>query len=710
MTAEELLTEVKKSLNITGSFQDEALKNHIYEVLEYLSDAGVSDAVLKSDAVIGIVARGVSDLWNYGAGGTELSPYFMQRAIQLAYKQEELMSARSLLNSADAESTLLSLRQSTPYFVIDGDKQTITPPVGFTHFGVESDENSRRVWFECPKIVGDGLDLTKLNVRVIFQNANKQKDQYIVTDVVADGGMVHFSWLLSRKCTLYSGALVFIVCVTNTGADGTIVNEWNTTLCSGQVLVGLEVDEPEITEDVTDVVSQLLDLVKEAVAEVGAKSAAAVEQVQAAEAAALLNIANSIDPTLSINGKASDSGAVGAKLETKADAIIVSAEGETIAVHDSANSTIKGLRIFGRTAQNGIPAPDAPVELVSVENPVVSVFGKNLLNIDQMLNEQLVKNADGTYTLTKNGSGSLRFSNRFVCHIPKGVYALSVGSVSGTEDTVRVALTYSNGSELASALNLNGTKIINATDDIVKIGVYIPADRDDGTYTTFTGLMMESGDAVTAYEKYRDFQSLVLPYVLHGIPVESGGNHTDANGQQWICDEIDLERGVYVQRVAAEILATVTHYNEHGIYVTLAVGKSKYDTIFVCSRFAEGVAYANGQKGAYASCVLPKSKLPAFVTSIEAGQVWINEQAAAGTPVVAVYALSEIIETPLSDAEIAAVKELHSNRPNTTLLNDQSAHMLLKYSADIEEYITTRYVPVRSFIELVERVSKLEEG
>lgn len=83
-----LLEEVKKSLGITGTFQDETLKNYIFEVLEYLSDAGVSDTVLQSEAVIGAVARGVSDLWNYGNGGVGFSPYFMQRAVQLAYKSE----------------------------------------------------------------------------------------------------------------------------------------------------------------------------------------------------------------------------------------------------------------------------------------------------------------------------------------------------------------------------------------------------------------------------------------------------------------------------------------------------------------------------------------------------------------------------------------------------------------------------------------------
>lgn len=87
MTELELLEEVKRSLNITGNFQDETLKNYIFEVLEYLSDAGVSDSVLQSEVIGGVVARGVSDLWNYGSGGTGFSQYFLQRATQLVYKE-----------------------------------------------------------------------------------------------------------------------------------------------------------------------------------------------------------------------------------------------------------------------------------------------------------------------------------------------------------------------------------------------------------------------------------------------------------------------------------------------------------------------------------------------------------------------------------------------------------------------------------------------
>lgn len=81
-----MLESVKTALGITGTYQDDLLQIYIDEVIAYLTDAGVSETVLASDAATGIIVRGVSDLWNYGSGGTQLSPYFMQRAVQLALK------------------------------------------------------------------------------------------------------------------------------------------------------------------------------------------------------------------------------------------------------------------------------------------------------------------------------------------------------------------------------------------------------------------------------------------------------------------------------------------------------------------------------------------------------------------------------------------------------------------------------------------------
>ena len=78
-----MLSSVKSALGIVGDYQDETISEDIDEVVSFLVDAGVKNQNITS----GIVARGVSDLWNYGAADGKLSDYFFQRATQLSYKQ-----------------------------------------------------------------------------------------------------------------------------------------------------------------------------------------------------------------------------------------------------------------------------------------------------------------------------------------------------------------------------------------------------------------------------------------------------------------------------------------------------------------------------------------------------------------------------------------------------------------------------------------------
>ena len=89
MAENNVLIEVKKRLGITGDYQDGTLSGYISDVEEFLRDAGVPEYVLNSTAALGVISRGVSDLWNYGAGNAEFSPYFLQRATQLSYRPKE---------------------------------------------------------------------------------------------------------------------------------------------------------------------------------------------------------------------------------------------------------------------------------------------------------------------------------------------------------------------------------------------------------------------------------------------------------------------------------------------------------------------------------------------------------------------------------------------------------------------------------------------
>lgn len=80
----DMLETVKAALGISGTFLDATLSVYIDEVAQYMAAAGVPDSVIGTEQTAGTVARGVSDLWNYGAGEGKLSPYFYERCIQLA--------------------------------------------------------------------------------------------------------------------------------------------------------------------------------------------------------------------------------------------------------------------------------------------------------------------------------------------------------------------------------------------------------------------------------------------------------------------------------------------------------------------------------------------------------------------------------------------------------------------------------------------------
>lgn len=83
-----MLEKIKEMLGITGNYHDALLQNYIDEVKQYLLDGGVQSEVVESTASTGAIAKGVIDLWDYGSGNGKLSPYFKERAIQLAMKSK----------------------------------------------------------------------------------------------------------------------------------------------------------------------------------------------------------------------------------------------------------------------------------------------------------------------------------------------------------------------------------------------------------------------------------------------------------------------------------------------------------------------------------------------------------------------------------------------------------------------------------------------
>jgi len=81
---------VKQALGLSGNFHDGTMLIYITEVESFLRDAGVPAKEIYSARTTGLIARGVSDLWNYGnEGKAQLSPYFIARTAQLKLDGDE---------------------------------------------------------------------------------------------------------------------------------------------------------------------------------------------------------------------------------------------------------------------------------------------------------------------------------------------------------------------------------------------------------------------------------------------------------------------------------------------------------------------------------------------------------------------------------------------------------------------------------------------
>lgn len=84
MADADILAGVKNALGVTGTFMDATISIYIDEVTDYMHGAGVSNALI--NASVGVIARGVNDLWNNNAGNGKLSPYFYDRVSQLVLR------------------------------------------------------------------------------------------------------------------------------------------------------------------------------------------------------------------------------------------------------------------------------------------------------------------------------------------------------------------------------------------------------------------------------------------------------------------------------------------------------------------------------------------------------------------------------------------------------------------------------------------------
>ncbi|MFR2106369.1 MAG: hypothetical protein ACLS41_01680 [Gallintestinimicrobium sp.] len=196
----------------------------------------------------------------------------------------------------------------------------------------------------------------------------------------------------------------------------------------------------------------------------------------------------------------------------------------------------------------------------------------------------------------------------------------------------------------------------------------------------------------TSYEPYKPAQTLIIPTPngLPGIPVSSDGNYTDADGRQWVCDEVDFKKGVYVQRIGKRTITSKDVFHKSGMSTddvnyfslgnfSLHIGTIGEKDVLMSNCFVAGI---NHGFGAWGKIFLSSAFDGKVYFSVEAQKYPDEEtfkQWAVENGLMFLYQLVDIIETPLAAEELSAYKTLHTYSPTTIVANDAGAGMSVGY-------------------------------
>lgn len=205
---------------------------------------------------------------------------------------------------------------------------------------------------------------------------------------------------------------------------------------------------------------------------------------------------------------------------------------------------------------------------------------------------------------------------------------------------------------------------------------------------------LEKGDISTDPEPYKEESTMMSPYTLSGVPVKSGGNYTDDNGQQWICDEIDFDRGVHIQRIGTEVFDGsvdeawfVTGKQYH---IAIKDKRNNYVQVpngLLCSHFKVDPV-TNTSMGYISETYYHNGNINILINlddgvgGVENFVAWLQSN-----PITVQYVLAIPIETPLAAEELEWFRFAHTNFPNTALINNIGATMEMKYNTDTYTWI-----------------------
>lgn len=354
------------------------------------------------------------------------------------------------------------------------------------------------------------------------------------------------------------------------------------------------------------------------------------------------------------------------------------------------------------------PNPDYPQEIESVENPSVIVTGKNLLvnnakskqirNLIYTVNEDKSISVKGTYEVGKDVTesdiylfGTFNDEGQYV-YIPKGRYSINTISVpNGTY----IAREKTKGSIINSE---NIIKTLSEQDCYFYSWVF--RITKDGTYNSTIYPQMEVGNTATEYEPYKEIQSAQQTCELSGIGDVKDELIVRADGT-----------GQLIQRISEEKFK-FKGFSESadcpGRYVKINCLKNNYKKSV--KGFCNIASYSDWGTPKDNSWIFGITQRHMYLAPPKNENYTLNElnEYLADIEIAIIAQLEEPIVTDLTVEEVQKLLALHTNKPNTTIWNDQNAEMQITYVADTKKYIDDKFEELSEAITTSTTINSLD--
>ena len=347
--------------------------------------------------------------------------------------------------------------------------------------------------------------------------------------------------------------------------------------------------------------------------------------------------------------------------------------GKNVTATDSADAPIISQKVKGYTKQDGTPTPDAPVDIVGMDNVSVKTCGKNLLNKEAM---QSVSHYGVDYTLNEDGSVYVKGTCTTSSYMSYGYfdgkagqkYVLNGCPSGGGASTYKIGV-YVGGYGISYLSSDFGNGVTITCDEDTRYYVSIVVYNGTQVDYTYKPMVRAIENEYATYEPYTETVAEIILATISSLEPLYEGDYVEyrADGT-----------GVLHRKMASVVfdgssdelwgVSLSTSTNTYYAYLnrsvsTLGIKKSCtniYSTHYKATGRIEGVA--NNIYSKDDGTLIVREERFATVDEYKA---WLQSN-----PVTVVYELAEPQEIELTAEQLAQFKQLRTFEPVTNIFCD----------------------------------------